>query len=119
MDKPGYVYIMASRRNGTLYIGVTNDIKRRVAEHKQGVVEGFTKLYGIHLLVHLEWFSDIADAIRREKQLKKWRRAWKLELIERENPEWVDLATTGFKPPPLPPPLRAPASKPGSPLSRG
>jgi putative endonuclease len=94
-----YVYIMASQRNGTLYIGVTNDIERRVAEHKQGLIEGFTKEYHVHLLVHLEYFPHIDDAIRREKQLKKWNRAWKLELIEKRNPDWIDLSTIGFKAP--------------------
>ncbi len=91
-----YVYIMASRRNGTIYVGVTNDIERRVAEHKQGLVEGFTKEYSVHLLVYLEWFSDIRDAIQREKQMKKWNRQWKLNLIEKENPEWIDLSTVGY-----------------------
>jgi putative endonuclease len=91
-----YVYILASKRNGTLYIGVTNDIERRVAEHKQGVHDGFTKKYRIKLLMHIEWFSDIRDAIAREKQLKKWNRQWKLELIEEKNPEWVDLSTIGY-----------------------
>jgi putative endonuclease len=91
-----YVYIMASKRNGTLYIGMTNDIERRVAEHKQGLIEGFTKEYGVHLLVHLEWFGDVRDAIQREKQLKKWNRQWKQELIEKENPEWIDLSTVGY-----------------------
>jgi putative endonuclease len=94
-----YVYIMASQRNGTLYIGVTNDIIRRVAEHKQGLIEGFSKEHKVHLLVHLEWFGDIRDAIKREKQLKKWNRQWKLELIEKRNPEWVDLSTIGYKHP--------------------
>jgi putative endonuclease len=106
-----YVYIMASKRNGTIYIGMTNDIQRRVFEHKQGLVEGFTKEYHVHVLVHLEWFGDVRDAIRREKQLKKWNRQWKLELIEKENPEWIDLSTNGYKLPA--------AVGPGSPLSRG
>jgi putative endonuclease len=91
-----YVYIMASRRNGTIYIGVTNDIERRVAEHKQGLIEGFTKDYRVHLLVYLEWFSDIRNAIQCEKQMKKWNRQWKLNLIEKENPEWIDLSTVGY-----------------------
>jgi len=91
-----YVYILASKRNGTLYIGVTNDLERRVAEHKQGVHDGFTKEYGIRSLVYLEWFPDIRDAITREKQLKKWNRQWKLQLIEKENPEWIDLSTVGY-----------------------
>ena len=98
-----YVYIMASRRNGTLYIGVTNDIQRRVAEHKQGLIDGFTKEHHVNQLVHLEYFSHIDDAIRREKQLKKWNRAWKLELIEKRNPDWIDLSTIGYKHPYLDP----------------
>lgn len=94
-----YVYIMASQHNGTLYIGVTNDIERRVAEHKQGLSEGFTKEYGVNRLVHLEFFSNINDAIRREKQLKKWKREWKVDLIEKLNPDWIDLSTIGFNAP--------------------
>ncbi len=90
---------MASQRNGTLYIGVTNDIERRVAEHKQGLIEGFTKEYGVNRLVHLELFFNINDAIRREKQLKKWKREWKVDLIEKLNPDWIDLSTIGFKAP--------------------
>ena len=92
-----YVYIMASQRNGTLYIGVTNDIERRVAEHKQGLVEGFTEKYGVKQLVYLELFSNIEDAIRREKQLKKWNRAWKIDLIEKRNPDWIDLSTNNYQ----------------------
>ena len=94
--KDYYVYLMASKRNGTLYIGVTNDLARRVAEHQQGVNEGFTKKYGVHMLVHFEWFSDIRDAIAREKQLKKWNRQRKLELIEKKNQEWIDLSKVGY-----------------------
>ena len=86
-----YVYILASRRNGTLYIGVTNDLARREYEHREGTTEGFTRRYGVKLLVYAEAFSDIRDAIAREKALKKWRRAWKLELIEASNPQWQDL----------------------------
>jgi putative endonuclease len=89
-----YVYILASKRNGTLYIGVTNNLARRVWEHKQGVVEGFTKKYGVHSLVHYEEFPRPGDAIRREKRLKKWNRAWKIELIESTNPGWEDLRET-------------------------
>jgi putative endonuclease len=84
------VYILASERNGTIYIGVTSDIVRRVWEHKSGAVDGFTKKYGVHLLVYFEFHETMADAILREKQIKKWRRAWKLELIERDNPQWHD-----------------------------
>ncbi len=86
-----YVYIMASQMNGTLYIGVTKDLIRRVYEHKNNLVEGFTKEYSVHLLVYYEIHNDINNAIQREKRLKKWNRAWKIELIEKENPEWKDL----------------------------
>lgn len=91
MDKHFYVYILASRRNGTLYIGVTNNLVRRVWEHKTGAVEGFTKHYHVHQLVWYETAETALAAITREKQLKKWRRAWKLELIEALNPTWRDL----------------------------
>ena len=86
-----WVYILASKRNGTLYIGVTNDLIRRIAEHKSGAVEGFTKTYRVHILVYYEETPYHAAAIQREKQLKAWRRQWKLELIEKTNPEWKDL----------------------------
>ena len=86
-----YVYIIASKRNGTLYIGVTNDLILRIAEHKSGQVEGFSKRYKIHQLVYYEDCCDIVSAITREKQLKKWKRAWKLRLIEKDNPDWRDL----------------------------
>ncbi len=86
-----YVYILASQRNGTLYIGVTNDLIRRVYEHKHGVVDGFTKKYGVHRLVYVEETNDIGAAIEREKQLKWWKRKWKLQLIVRMNPNWDDL----------------------------
>ncbi len=86
-----YVYLLANRKHGTLYIGVTNDLIRRVYEHKTDVVRGFTSQYGVHLLVWFESYDDIANAIAREKQLKKWRREWKINLIEKSNPEWVDL----------------------------
>ena len=85
------VYILASGRNGTLYIGVTSDLARRVSEHRANVVEGFTQKYGVHRLVYIEFHDEMTDAILREKQLKKWRRAWKLELIEKANPTWRDL----------------------------
>ncbi len=103
------MYILASQRNGTLYIGVTNNLERRVWEHKEGLVEGFTKNYNVHTLVYFEWFNDIQNAITREKQLKKWNRAWKLELIEKKNPEWIDLSTNGYQ---------LPTAEPGFPLSR-
>ncbi len=86
-----YVYILASKRNGTLYIGMTNNLVRRVWEHKNNVVEGFTKKYGVHQLVWYEVADTPQAAITREKQLKKWNRAWKLKLIEARNPEWKDL----------------------------
>ncbi len=86
-----FVYILASRRNGTLYIGVTNDVMRRAWEHKNKVAEGFTKKYAVHILVWYELFGDIGDAIAREKQLKGWNRAWKIRLIEKANSGWNDL----------------------------
>jgi len=89
--KTGFVYIMASERNGTLYIGVTSDLVKRVYEHKTSAVDGFTKKYNIHTLVYYEMADDIRGAIEREKQLKKWNRQWKLRLIEKENPTWKDL----------------------------
>jgi len=85
------VYVLASKRNGTLYIGVTNDIQKRVWEHKNDFVEGFTKRYGVHRLIYYELYEDMVSAITREKQMKKWNRAWKLELIEKHNPAWRDL----------------------------
>jgi len=89
--KTGYVYILASKRNGTLYVGLTNELRRRVWEHKEKVTEGFTKKYCVDLLVWYEAHDNIEDAIYKEKQLKKWERAWKLRLIETENPAWEDL----------------------------
>ena len=86
-----YVYIMASQRNGTLYIGVTNDLVRRVFEHRNGVVGGFTERHSVKVLVFFEVHVSIEAAIRREKALKRWNRKWKLDLIERENPTWRDL----------------------------
>ncbi len=87
-----YVYIMASKRYGTLYIGITNNIVRRAYEHKHGLVEGFTKKYNVSKLVYYEMTDDVSYAITREKRLKTWKRAWKLELIESANPEWRDLS---------------------------
>jgi len=86
-----YVYILASRKHGTLYVGVTPDLVRRVFEHKNNLVRGFTSRYGVHLLVWFEPYNDATNAITREKELKKWRREWKINLIERENPNWQDL----------------------------
>ena len=96
-----YVYILASKRNGTLYIGVTNDLQRRVYEHKQGRVECFTEKYGVNLLVYFEETPDVNAAIAREKQLKKWNRAWKVQLIESTNPDWSDLAAEWFSDQPV------------------
>ena len=85
------VYILARKRNGTLYIGVTSDLVQRVWQHKNDMVEGFTEKYGVHLLVYYEQHGDMESAIIREKHLKKWNRAWKLRLIEEKNPNWEDL----------------------------
>jgi putative endonuclease len=89
-----YVYILASQRNGTLYIGHTDSISRRVWEHQSGEIPGFTATYGVHRLVHYEAFESRDTAFRRERAMKKWRRLWKLELIERFNPGWRDLRDT-------------------------
>jgi putative endonuclease len=86
-----YVYIMASKRNGTLYIGVTNNLVKRVYEHKIDLVRGFTQKYRVHNLVYYEIYSHIYDAIAREKRMKKWKREWKIQLIEKSNPQWRDL----------------------------
>ncbi len=92
-EKSPAIYILASRRNGTLYIGVTSDLIDRISIHKQDLVAGFTKRYGVHLLVHNEYFDTMDEAIRREKQLKKWLRRDKVALIEHSNPNWHDLYT--------------------------
>jgi putative endonuclease len=86
-----YVYLLTSSRRGTLYVGVTNDLLKRVWQHKQGLVEGFSKRYRIRTLVWYEQTDSIESAIVREKQIKKWNRAWKIELIEANNPDWKDL----------------------------
>lgn len=86
-----YVYILASRRNGTLYTGVTSDLKKRVYEHKFGLAEGFTKKYNVKMLVWFDQTNDVYSALTREKQIKKWKRAYKVEMIEEKNPEWKDL----------------------------
>lgn len=88
------VYIIASKRNGTLYVGVTSDPVRRIYEHKTDMVEGFTKKYGVHQLVYIETHNTMEQAITREKQMKEWKRQWKIELIETHNPEWNDLYET-------------------------
>lgn len=89
--KQYFVYILASQRNGTLYLGVTSDLPKRVWEHKTKIIEGFTKKYDVTNLVYFEAHQDVEEAIKREKRLKKWERKWKLELIEKDNPEWCDL----------------------------
>jgi putative endonuclease len=89
--KSSYVYILASKRNGTLYIGVTEDLINRVYEHKNNLVDGFTKKYNVHVLVYYEQYDSIESAILQEKRLKKWNRKWKLKLVEKANPEWRDL----------------------------
>jgi putative endonuclease len=91
MPKQPCVYILASKRNGTLYVGVTSDLVKRIWEHRNDAAEGFTKKYGVHGLVYFEQCEDMMAAITREKQIKKWNRAWKIELIESFNPEWRDL----------------------------
>ena len=91
MTRTYFIYILASKRNGTLYIGITNDLRRRIYEHKNNFINGFTQKYDIHQLVYYEETSDIKSAIQREKRLKKWNRKWKIELIEKENPNWNDL----------------------------
>ncbi len=96
MQKTYYVYILASKRNGTLYIGVTNDLARRIWEHKEGLVSGFTKRHGVKTLVYVETFNDVDAAIRREKRLKKYKREWKIDLIQQHNVEWRDLTETWF-----------------------
>jgi putative endonuclease len=86
-----YVYMLASRRNGTLYTGVTNNVLKRSWEHMNDVIEGFTKRYGVHRLVWFEMHEDVNVAIAREKQIKGWNRAWKIRMIEKDNPGWSDL----------------------------
>ena len=104
------VYILASRRNGTLYIGVTSNLPQRIAQHRNGTIDGFAKRHHVTLLVFFERYDDIQEAILREKRLKKWNRAWKLRLIEEVNPTWRDLAEDlGF----------GPLASAGSPPSRG
>ena len=86
-----FTYILASKRNGTLYVGFTSDLARRIYEHKNDFVEGFTRKYGVHTLVYFEECDDREAAVLREKQIKEWKRRWKLEMIEKVNPEWEDL----------------------------
>ncbi|HEX3954890.1 MAG TPA: GIY-YIG nuclease family protein [Stellaceae bacterium] len=112
---PYYVYLLASRKHGTVYIGVTNDLQRRIHEHKAKVGGGFTAKYDVNRLVWFEVHDDVTAAILREKKLKKWRRDWKIELIERQNPDWSDLSESFNQPPtpviPEPPAGRDPEPK--------
>jgi putative endonuclease len=85
-------YILATRRNGTLYVGVTSDLRRKVSEHKADLIDGFTKRYSVHMLVYAEFHATMGEAILREKRIKTWRRAWKILLIEQSNPAWRDLS---------------------------
>ncbi|NHZ85744.1 MAG: GIY-YIG nuclease family protein [Planctomycetia bacterium] len=96
MEKSYYVYILASKRNGTLYTGVTNNLERRIYEHKNNLIEGFTKKYSVHKLVYYEETNDINEALLYEKRIKKWNRTWKIRLIEQDNPGWKDLAESWF-----------------------
>jgi putative endonuclease len=96
VNKSGYVYIMASRRNGTIYLGVTSDLAARAYQHRNGVIEGFTRTYGCKLLVWYEVHDDLENARLRELQMKKWNRQWKLSEIERMNPDWNDLFESLF-----------------------
>ncbi|MEX2127485.1 MAG: GIY-YIG nuclease family protein [Xanthobacteraceae bacterium] len=89
---PAHVYVLASKRNGTLYVGVTTDLPNRITAHKHRLIPGFTKRYGVDKLVHVETYESILEARARERSLKRWNRAWKLQLIERENPDWNDLS---------------------------
>jgi len=107
-DHTYFVCLLASRRNGTLYCGVTNNLLRRVAEHREGRAESFTRNYGVTRLVWFELHSGISEAILREKRINNWNRSWKITLIEAENPEWNDLAE-GMGLPPLPPVIPAKA----------
>jgi len=104
----GWTYILASGPHGTLYVGVTNDLSRRAGEHLVGEGSVFCRKYGVDRLVHYEFFDDIEDAIHREKRLKKWNRAWKIALIETENPGWLDLFREDLASTEIPPPAATP-----------
>ncbi|RKE94757.1 GIY-YIG nuclease family protein [Ichthyenterobacterium magnum] len=95
-DYQFYVYILSNKKNGTLYIGMTNNLERRMFEHKNNLVDGFTKKYGLHKLIYFEQFQFVNDAIKREKQLKNWNRQWKIDLIEKNNKNWNDLSFDWF-----------------------
>ncbi|MCX6783529.1 MAG: GIY-YIG nuclease family protein [candidate division WWE3 bacterium] len=97
MRKQGYVYILASGRNGTIYVGVTSNLEKRMFVHKEGLLKkSFTRYYNVDKLVYFEQYENIRDAISREKQLKNWKRSWKIDLIEKENKEWKDLYENYF-----------------------
>jgi len=116
MDKTSHVYILTNRRNGALYTGVTTNIVQRISQHRHGTFGGFTQEYGLKSLVWYEALPDIETAIRREKTIKRWRRAWKLALIEAQNPDWCDLWPTllgGRAGAPLPREQLGPGSSPG------
>ena len=114
MVREPFVYILASRRNGTIYIGVTSDLPARLYKHRAGLTQGFASEYEVYRLVHYEAFADMDVAITREKQLKAWRRAWKIALIEKDNPFWEDRAVElGFEPVPAHP-ASVPPAKPSS-----
>ena len=99
MDREPFVYILASGFRGAIYIGVTSDLMGRLWQHRTDALDGFTRKYGVHRLVHFEQFTDMDSAIAREKQLKRWHRQWKVNLIEQQNPRWEDLAVgVGFEP---------------------
>jgi putative endonuclease len=115
MAKEPFVYILASRRHGTLYIGVTSDLMGRIHQHRAGLVPGFASHYAVHRLVHFEQFADMESAIAREKQLKNWRRSWKIALIEEGNPFWEDRAIEfGFEALPSHPSTASPSPSPSS-----
>lgn len=97
MEKRPCVYILASNNNAVIYIGVTSQLPQRIWQHQNGVVEGFTNKYNVHKLVYFELFEDMATAINREKQLKQWKRKWKLDLVKESNPDFLDLSATLFQ----------------------
>ena len=92
-----YLYLLTNKKNGTLYIGVTNNLERRLFEHKNKLVDGFTKRYNLNKLIYFETYQFVNDAIKRERNMKKWKRQWKIDLIERDNPNWKDLSKDWFE----------------------
>ncbi|MGR5134804.1 GIY-YIG nuclease family protein [Vibrio alfacsensis] len=97
MEKRPCIYILASNNNAVIYVGVTSQLPQRIWQHQNGVVEGFTNKYNVHKLVYFELFEDMATAINREKQLKQWKRKWKLDLVKESNPDFLDLSATLFQ----------------------